>query len=300
MQLGMGYMRQVKLLGLCVCTALASGALAASGAGAGSFNTCVRVGKGGNFTESSCATVAKKKGQPSHKGKYELEPVGACVAMRKGAFSGPTCEVERHKRGGAGYGRVPTVSFTGTTDITKITLGSISEGYIECAGGTSSGTIISAKDATERLTFSGCKEEHLGCQSVGSSGTPSGASEEIETNELAVRLLGHGEQTTGPSHEEPAVGEAWLEYSSAEHQPYVMEIECGASVVLLRISGSFTGHTTPTGVLTSSVSTLFEQPVIEEALQTEAYDGVGFEGAVTSNLEGDLTEQYDAPVEIEL
>jgi len=295
-------MRRVELLGVCVLMALAAGALAASGAQAASFNACVRVGKGGNFAEGSCAVVASKKGRPSHKGKYELEPVGACVAIKKGgSFSDPACEVPKHKRGGAGYSRIPSVPYTGALDISKITLGSISvHGYIECTGGSSTGTIIAGKEANERLTFTGCKWEHLACQSVGSSGTPSGASEEIVTNELAAKLIGHGEQTTGPSHEEPAVGEAWLEYSSGEHQPYVMEIECGASALTVRMSGVVTGAVTPTGALTSRANTLFETPVIEEALVAEAYDGVGWEGAVTTNLETDLVENYSSPVEFAL
>lgn len=294
-------MKKVGVLGVCVLAALASGALLASGASAAAFETCQLVGKGGNFTESSCATVARKKGKPDHKGKWELEPVGACAAMKKGAFSDPACEVHRVKRGGSGYGIVPSVPYTGTLDITKITLGSVTEtGYIECTAGTSAGTITTGKAASERLTLTGCKYESLACQSVGSSGTPSGASGEIVTNELAARLIGHGEQTDGPSHKEPAPGEAWLEYSSAEHQPYVTEIECGAAALLLRISGSLTGATTPAGAMTTSVKTFFEQPVIEEALVTEVSDGVGFAGEATSNIETELVEHLSSPVEIVL
>jgi len=294
-------MKKVGVFGGCVLAALASGALVASGAGAATFETCQFVGKGGNFTESSCATVARKKGAADHKGKWELEPVGACAAMKKGAFSNPACETRRTKRGGSGYGIVPSVAYTGTLNITKITLGSVTEGgYIECTGGSSAGTITAGKAASERLTLTGCKLGRLACQSVGSSGTPSGASEEIVTNELAARLIGHGEQTNGPSHAEPAAGAAWLEYSSAEHQPYVTEIECGAAALLLRISGSLTGASTPTGAMTASVKTFFEQPVIEEALVTEVSDGVGFAGETKSNIEAELVEHLSSPVEIVL
>jgi hypothetical protein len=291
-------MRRVRVLGLCVLSAIASGALVASAAKAATFESCVLVGKGGNFTESSCATVAKKKGQPSHKGKWELEPVGACVPMKKGAFTDPGCEVSRHKRGGSGFGVVPTVSYTAAAGITKLTLGTPTDGYIECAAGTSAGTITAGKAASERITFTGCKWEHLACQSVGSYGTPSGASEEIVTNELAARPIGHGEQTTGPSHREPAPGEAWLEYASGEHAPYVLEIECGTSALTVRMSGSFTGAITPTGALTSTAKTSFGGPVIEEALVTEAYDGVSWAGAVTSNIETVLATNYGSLVEI--
>lgn len=117
-----------------------------------SADSCYNVGKGGNYTEGKCATVAEKckkgKCSPDHKGAWELAP-----------------------------------SPTFTTSTGKATLNTPGSGAIECTSSAGSGVITGNTTSIEQVIFKGCTTKGHACFNAVVGGEPV-----IETFPLEVTL----------------------------------------------------------------------------------------------------------------
>jgi hypothetical protein len=246
-------MKRTRIMGLCVVAAMAAfalSAIAASSASAGTYYQC-RPMKHGNFTESACKTVAEKKGKPDHKGTYELAPLTACAPQKHGNFTESGCKTVAEKKGKPDhkgtYEAVSGLNYTVVGGAAKLETPAFGPSDVTCTSSTGSGTYLNSENSSLRVTFEGCTFEGLKCESFGPNSTPSGVAGHIETNLLNAKLIDHGESISYLNAEnnktetyEPAVGEVADETTSAQHEPYETELNCGG-VVYLRTTGEDTG-----------------------------------------------------------
>ncbi|HEY4812220.1 MAG TPA: hypothetical protein VIH71_14295 [Solirubrobacteraceae bacterium] len=239
-------------------------------AGAPQYGQCVAQ-KDGNYADGNCNTVAEKKGQPDHKGKYEWEPgpAATCVAQKKGNYTDSGCTVKSAKAKKGTYEKAPGPGYTSTSG--SVTLETVGLGYpVMCAASTAAGAVTGMSTGIERVAFSGCEMSGKTCTSEGANGT-AGTTGEIVTNMLNTRLLG------------PVAGQVWTEIMSAEHAPYLAEFGCEG--LLLRVSGSI-GGVQSQDVDTSSVTstTTFAVETGEQVLHSSLSENGGKSWAVPDVL----------------
>jgi hypothetical protein len=265
-------MGRFRIAGLCLVATLALGASAlGSGAQAAEYKWCRAVKKTGEFTESGCKTIAEKKGKPDHKGGWELKPVEACVAQKKGEYTNETCTVKSAKPKRGHFELTTGRTFTDAPGQAEFATPGLPASFsLSCSGSTIagfiSGTTNPAKTAVEQVTFTGCALFGIvPCESAGLNSTPSGTSGVIITNLLDSRLMGYPETVTWtnaftnlPETTGPAVGEVWTELSSGEHEPYWFEAECGGTV--LAVSNVVAGPITPVNTPTNTTTQTFALP----------------------------------------
>ncbi|HLM86780.1 MAG TPA: hypothetical protein VK272_11390 [Solirubrobacteraceae bacterium] len=273
---------------------IAFGGIVSSAAQAGTYYRC-SAEKKGEFTEAGCATKARKP----HKGTFELVQVQACVAQKDGEYVNNTCTQKAGKPKKGKFELTTGRHFTDTTGKATLTVPAFGPNKVECSAGSSAGLITGPKTDVDRITFTGCQLEAKKCMSVGPNGTPSGIEGVITTNLLASELVDHGELGGGSLELEPAAGEAWEEFSSAEHQPYVAEFVCGGEI-LARVSGVVSGVVAPVNALAMTATRSFAVGLAEQALLTEAFNGVEFvpPGGAPSSLETTATITYEVPIEV--
>ncbi len=299
-------MKRTRIVGLCLAAALAVvafSAMAASSASAGTYYWCKEVKKG-FYSESGCKTRDEKKGKPE--GKFELQPVEACVAQKKGNFTESGCKTVAEKKGKPDHKGTFELTtgrkFTDTTGSAKLATPALGPNDVECTASTSAGEITGPKTGTDRVSFTNCTLEGKKCESVDlfGGGTPSGVSGTIETNLLDTKLVDHGEKAGGYKHEEPALNEAWTEVVSSEHEPYSSEFICGAEIIL-RTHGSVSGVDTPVNAAPSTSSTTtFAVGEGEQALLTEVFNGTEFipTGGAPSSEETTSSLSNETAIEI--
>jgi hypothetical protein len=196
-------------------------------AGAPEYGQCVAQ-KDGNYSESSCVSVAEKKGQPDHKGKYEWVPgpAATCLPQKKGNYTDSSCATKAAKAKTGTYEKEPGPGFTSSTEAVTLETSSLGNA-VTCAASTGSGEVTGTSTGVERITFTGCETSGKKCSSEGADGSPSGKAGVIVSNLLDTRLLG------------PVSGQVWAQLVSAEHQPYVAAFGCEGE--LFRTSGSIAG-----------------------------------------------------------
>jgi hypothetical protein len=231
-------------------------------AGAPEYGQCVAQ-KGGNYTEGSCVSVAEKKGQPDHKGKYEWVPgpASTCLPHKKGDYTDSTCATKAAKAKRGSYEVEPGPGFVASAG--AVTLEASSPGHeVTCTAGTGAGEVTGTSTGVERLTFTGCELSGKKCESEGANGTASGKAGEIVTNLLDTKLLG------------PVSGEVWTQLASAEHEPYFAEFSCEGK--LLRTSGSIAGiQEGNLDTSTRASTTTFAVESGEQALYTSLSENAG-------------------------
>jgi hypothetical protein len=231
-------------------------------AGAPEYGQCVAQ-KDGNYSESGCVSVAEKKGEPDHKGKYEWlpGPAAACLPHKKGNYTDSSCATKAAKARKGTYEKEPGPGFTSTTE--AVTLETTSLGHaVTCATSTAAGEVTGTSTGVERITFTGCEMSGKRCASEGTDGTASGQAGVIVTNLLDTRLLG------------PVSGQVWTQIVSAEHQPYVAEFGCEGK--LFRTSGSIAGiQEGNVDTSTHTSTTAFAVESGEQALYTALSENAG-------------------------
>jgi hypothetical protein len=299
-------MRRTRLTGLCIAAALTAcsvSAVVASTAAAGEYYWC-RAEKGGEYSNSTCTTKATK----SSERKYEKMSVEACVPEKKGEYTNSTCTTKSAKpekgsfektkgRGFTAVGGKAGIPGTETPDFGPEK--TICEDYFE------SGEITGPKTATVRITFEGCGFEGLPCQSAGPNSDPSGKAGVIITNLLDSRLVDNPEtitflnaETNKEETKGPAVGEVWEELKSAEHEPYLVEEECGG-VQFLRVKGQDTGKLQIVNTLGKPQEAAFEDGVGADGLLTEELTEAGWQGPAPSEEEMGVTKvEYESRIEV--
>ena len=116
----------------------------------------------------------------------------------------------------------------------------------------------------------------------------------IITNLLKSELVDHGELGGGYIENEPAVGEAWEEFNSIEHQPYSSEYECGG-VVKTRTEGYVSGVVAPLNAFSKTSTRTFAAGLAEQAMLAEADEGAGWgpPGGAPAVLETTATITYE-------
>jgi hypothetical protein len=119
------------------------------------------------YTESACATVAEKKGNPDHKGKYEWLPAPvSCFAQKHGRYSDERCATLDEKKGKPkGKYEVGSGAFTGKGASVKLEIHG--SGTVECVASSSEGEVGEPKGGETTLTFTGCKHESSKCTTAG-------------------------------------------------------------------------------------------------------------------------------------
>jgi hypothetical protein len=231
-------------------------------AGAPEYGQCVAQ-TDGNYSEGSCLSVAEKKGQPDHKGKYEWVsgPAASCLPHKKGNYTDAGCATKSAKAKKGTYEKEPGPGFTATTE--AVTLETTDLGHaVTCTASTAAGEVTGTSTGVERITFTGCETSGKKCSSEGANGTPSGEPGVIVTNLLDTRLLG------------PVSGQVWTQLASAEHEPYVAEFGCEGK--LFRTSGSIAGIQEGNIDTSSRVSTTtFAFESGEQALYTALSENAG-------------------------
>jgi hypothetical protein len=280
-------MRRMRMMGLCVVAltgAWAVSVMAASSAAAGEYYWC-RAEKKGEYTNSSCTTKAFKH----LKGKFEKEPVEACVTQKKGEYSNATCTTRSAKREKGRYEKSKGRGFTATGGKASIPgweTPAFGSGKPICTSRTEQGEITGPKTGTDRITFRGCYIEGTPCESLGENGTPSNEAGEIVTNLLDTRLVDYPEtitflnaETNTEETKGPAIGEVWEELSSAEHEPYLVEDVCyfyGSSHA--RVKGQDTGVLKVLNAPSTSQEAAFENGQGADGLLAEVSGGEGWIG----------------------
>jgi hypothetical protein len=284
------------VVGLCLAVTFALSVIVAYGAQAASYERCVPQKKG--MWGADCFNHSEKKGS---KARFELEPVGPCVAQKKGRYSESKCET-RDERKGKPKGSYELTKERGFTEMSgRVKWETPSFLSIECTASTAAGEITGPKTAVERFTLTNCTYEGAKCESsdLFGNGTPSGTPGTIVTNLLDATLIGPGEKAGGYRHEEPKSGEVWDELLSAEHEPYVSEFTCGGEIVF-RTSGSVSGPISPVGMASLSAKTIFSVGTGEQASLIEEFNDTEFipHGGAPISWEGVPTRTYEQQIEI--
>ncbi len=269
-------MKRTSMFGVCVVAALAVlaiSALAASSASAGTYYACVAKKKS-VYSNSSCTSVAEKKGKPSHKGAYEAMPFSECVAQKKGEYANGTCTTKSAKAHKGSFEKKPGIKTVATSGKATLETPAFGKNNVECSSSTTTGEITGPKSNTEVSVFNGCKFEGLPCKTVGA------AAEELRTNPETTTLVDHGEK--GLSSLEPASGEVWNDFSP-KSGIYFIEFECGG-VVKLRTTGSVAGVFTLASLnhMSLTAGMEFGEGKGEQDLLTEAEEGAGWVGPAPS------------------
>jgi hypothetical protein len=244
-----------------------------SSGGSPEYGRCLAQ-KDGNYAEGNCNTVAEKKGQPDHRGRYEWAPgpAATCIAQKHGNYTDSTCATRSAKARKGAYEKAPGPGYASTTGAVTLEtagLGSV----VECATGSAVGEVTGTNTGAERITLSGCEAGGKRCTSEGDDGTASGRTGVIVTNMLHTRLLG------------PVSEQVWIELVSAEHAPYLAEFSCEGS--LLRASGSLSGvQSEDVGTSSMTSTTTFAVEDGEQALYTSLSENGGnsWDGPDASNL----------------
>jgi hypothetical protein len=256
-------------------------------AGAPEYGQCVAQ-KDGNYADGNCDTIAEKKGQPDHKGKYEWVPgpAATCVAQKRGDYTDSSCTVKSAKSKKGPYEKAPGPGYTSTSGVATLETAGLGH-TVTCAASTAAGEVTGTNTGTERITFSGCELSGKKCTSEGANGTAAGKTGEIVTNMLHTRLLG------------PVSGQVWTELVSAEHAPYLAEFGCEGP--RLRVSGSLSGVQSE-DINTSSVTstTTFAVEEGEQALYTSLSEngGKSWVGPDVSNAVTVATNTSASAIEI--
>jgi hypothetical protein len=288
-------MKRIRIVGLCLVAVFALSAMAASGAQAGTYKWC-KAAKKGEYTTSTCSTKSAK----AHKGKFEIQEVQACAPAKKGEYTDSACTVKSAKAKKGKFEKTSGRKSTSVGGLATLRTPAFGTNNVTCTASSTVGEITGPKTNKERTTFTGCKFAGLSCESAGPNSTPSGKPETIVTNLLNTKLVDHGEKAGGYKHEEPATGEAWNEFSSAEHQPYSSEFNC-AGVVFLRTLGTLSGVVSPVNVISNTSKTAFTEKGGEQALLTEALNEKGEwvpPGGAPSFEETEATTTTEAEIEV--
>jgi|GEM_PF-2394686 hypothetical protein len=255
--------------------------------GAPEYGQCV-VQKDGNYAEGNCNTVAEKKGQPDHKGKYEWEsgPAATCVAQKKGDYADASCTTKAAKAKKGTYEQAPGAAYTTTSGAVTLETAGVGPTVV-CAASSGAGVVTGTSTGSARITFTGCEMSGKKCTSEGANGTASGEVGVIVTNMLDTRLLG------------PVSGQVWVEFVSAEHEPYLAEFGCEG--LRFRTSGSLSGMQAE-DIDSSSVTstTTFAVEEGEQALYTSVSEngGTSWVGPDASNAVTLATNTAASHIEI--
>ncbi len=256
-------------------------------AGAPEYGQCVAQ-KDGNYAEGNCNTVAEKKGQPDHKGKYEWVPgpAATCVAQKRGDYTDSSCTAKSAKAKKGTYEKAPGPGYTSTTSAVTLETAGLGRTVV-CAASTATGEVTGTNTGTARITFSGCELAGKKCTSEGANGTAAAKTGEIVTNLLDTRLLG------------PVSGQVWTELVSAEHAPYLAEFSCEGP--RLRVSGSLSGvQSGDINAASVTSTTTFAVEEGEQALYTSLSenDGKSWVGPDVSNAVTVATNTAASAIEI--
>ncbi len=178
---------------------------------AAEFRLCVAQKKG-EYTEADC----KSKSAKAKKGKFEWKPGPApsCVAQKKGEYTSSSCTTKSAKAKKGTYEKAPGPGYSSATGTVTLEAPGLARKVI-CAASSATGEITGLRTGLERVTFTGCESSGEVCASEGPDSSPSGKTGVIVTNLLQSKLA------------EPVVGKVWLELSSAQHEPYLLEFGCG-------------------------------------------------------------------------
>lgn len=290
-------MKRIRIVGLCLVAAFAFSAMVASSASAGTFKWCQPMKKG-KYGDSKCSVLVEKKGKP--KGSFELKSVEACVAQKKGEYTDAACKVKSVKAKKGSFELTKGRKSTATTGSATLKTPAFGPNNVTCSASTTEGEITGPKTNVERTTFTGCEFLGLPCESAGPNSTPSGKAGTIITNLLHTKLVDHGEKAGGYKGQEPAEGEAWNEFVSAEHEPFSSEFNC-SGVVFLRTVGSLSGVVTPVNTLSKTSNTSFTEGGGEQALLTEVLTESGWvpPGGAPSFEITEATNSTEAEIEVQ-
>jgi hypothetical protein len=240
-----------------------------SGEGSPEYGRCVATKKDGNYSNGGCTSVAEKKGEPDHKGSFEWVPgrASTCVAKKKGEYTNAACTTKSAKPRKGTYELAGGAGYTSTGGPVTLETPGLGAGKILCTGSSATGEVTGTKTGVARLTFTGCEASGKKCASEGADGTPSGSAGVITTNLLDTKLLGPVRTEIGE--------EVWIDYASAEHQPYWAELGCGGGT-LYRMTGSVSGtQTGDVGLPSTASRTTINATISEQALYTELSESSG-------------------------
>ncbi|MGH2864331.1 MAG: hypothetical protein ACRDJX_03675 [Solirubrobacteraceae bacterium] len=258
------------------------------------YGQCRASKKAGEYSNAGCTSVAEKKGVPDHKGAYEWfpGPAAKCVAAKKGDYTNAGCTTKSAKAGKGGYEVAPGPGYSSSGGAVTLETPGLGSGVVTCSATSARGEVTGTQSGVDRLTFTGCETAGKQCASEGADGTPSGSSGVITTNLLDTRLLGPVKTEIGE--------QAWIDYSSAEHQPYWAEFGCGAST-LYRITGSVSGvQTGDVGAPSTASQTKINATLSEQALYSELSETSGTSWSAPSASTLVLTLENTAASSVEI
>ena len=111
------------------------------------YGQCV-TRKDGNYAEDNCNTVAEKKGQPDHKGKYEWVPgpAATCVAQKQGNYTDSSCTAKSSKAKKGTYERAPGPGYTATSGAVTLETAGLGN-TVMCAASTAAGQVTGTSTA---------------------------------------------------------------------------------------------------------------------------------------------------------
>ena len=206
--------------------------------------------KHGNYTEGSCRTVAEKKGQPDHKGKFEWfpSPVG-CFAIKHGDYAEGSCLARDESKGkGKGKFEQATNALTGSGGDARLALKGV--GTVECTSGSSEEQLRSPLTGESRILLQGCELEGHSCTST----------------DAAAGTIDGAEAETIPYKEGESV------YVDLAGDPALMRFTCASTQYT--VTGEVSGETSgDTNQMAATSTTSFEAGKGLQALSTE--DGKG-------------------------
>lgn len=259
-------------LGLLVAISAAVCGVLATSATAATYDHCVYVKGKGRFITGGCfELISYPKGTKFH---YDLAPVVACEAHKKGKYSNPGC-TELDERRGKPKGKYEIAAgreyatSSGQADLEIPGL----DATMECAASTGTGEIATPTTTVEQVTFTGCHLEGSECQNTATAG-------EVQTYPLESSLIEHGETFDG---REPAAKEIWSAlHGEAAHGGYTSMFEC-PGVGFLRTSGDLAGRETGTDLERAALSgeTIFETGTAVQGVQVEVSPTSAFEPGET-------------------
>ena len=171
-----------------------------------------------------------------------------------------------------------------------------------CSGVTEEGEITGPKTGMDRISYIDC---FLGPTRCVSGGPPEGTESSegnIVTNLLDTRLLSYPETVTflnGATGKEETTGpsgsEVWEQFTSAEHEPYLFNVNCAGEY--WRDTGQYTAVLKAPNVLSRSQVFAFGNERGAYGLLTEEYTGSEWSGTSPAVNDGESTISYEDAIE---
>ncbi len=204
------------------------------GNGSLEYGECVAQKKG-KYENANCTAPAAKKGS------FEWAAAGSCYAKKKGKYAESGCLTLDEKKGKPAGKWEKAASTAITTETGAVTIETPGVVSIVCTQGKGAGAITAPKADTEQLTFTGCEANSAPCQN--------GAAGEITTSPLETTLI------------EPSAGvaETVFDNLALTGHPYSATFFCNVPGTFVRMKGATGGTTTPTNVMGTSTTTVFDE-----------------------------------------